>query len=163
VRHLPEGLFDPEDFSRTGLAMDNRWNARGEPTLYLARDHSVALAEWARHLDTDRAPFLAKYTRRRQVYRFQITLNLVLDLCEPTIWNALSLRDAPQVFLNKAAARATAQFIRYTTPAVAIFTPSIAFLDRLDQWVLVIFLEKLGDTVQETLHSVGEAGSFSLA
>jgi len=163
VRHIPEGSFNVYNFSRTGLADDNRWNVRGEPTLYLARDQDVALAEWARHLEIDRAQPLARLTKRRKVYRFQIHLDQVFDLCDPATWLALSLTDAPQTFLDKAIARATAQFIRRTTPAVAIFTPSMAFLDQLDQWVLAIFLEKLGDNVRDALHAVADDGDFTLS
>lgn len=36
VRHIPNGSYDVYDFSRAGLAVDNRWNVQGEPTLYLA-------------------------------------------------------------------------------------------------------------------------------
>ncbi len=35
---------------------------------------------------------------------------------------------------------ATAQFIRPTTPAIAILVPLMALLDR---WVMVIFMEKI--------------------
>lgn len=163
VRHIPDRPFDVYDFSRAGLATDNRWNMPGEPTLYLARDRDVALAEWARHLDVDRAAALAPLTRRRKVYRFEIVLEQVLDLCDPALWQALSLTDAPEIFLDKAVARATAQFIRRTTPAVAIFTPSVAFLDRLDQWVLAIFLEKLQGSVREVLPADANDEYFTLS
>ena len=143
--------------------MDNRWNELGEPTLYLARDRDVALAEWARHLDVDRAAALASLTRRRKVYRFEVVLEQVLDLCDPGVWQALSLTGAPEIFLDKAVARATAQFIRRTTPAVAIFTPSVAFLDRLDQWVLAIFLEKLKGSVHKALPAIADNGYFTLS
>ena len=165
MRHIPDGPFDVYDFSRAGLADDNRWNVRGEPTLYLARDRDVALAEWARHLDVDRASALAPLTRRRKVYRFEVNLDQVLDLCDPAAWQALSLSGAPEVFLDKAVARATAQFIRRTTPAVAVLTPSVAFLDRLDQWVLAIFLDKLGgtDAIRNALPAVAGDGYFTLS
>ena len=163
MRHIPDGPFDIYDFSRAGLATDNRWNIQGEPTLYLARDRDVALAEWARHLDVDRAEALAPLTRRRKVYRFEIVLDHVLNLCDPITWQALSLTGAPEIFLDKAVARATAQFIRHTTPAVAIFTPSVAFLDQLGQWVLAIFLEKLKGSIRETLPTVTDDGYFTLS
>ena len=80
VRHIPQGPHDVYDFSRAGLAADNRWNSQGDPTLYLARDRGVALAEWARHLREERSPLLAQYAKKRTVYRFRVELQHTLDL-----------------------------------------------------------------------------------
>lgn len=162
VRHLPEGAYDVYDFSRAGLADNNRWNVRGERTLYLACDQDVALAEWARHLQVDRSPTLAGYVKRRQVYRFEVQLRHTLDLCDPQVWRGLSLEDAPACFLDKAIARATATFIRNTTKVGAIFVPSAAFLDQLDKWILVVFLEKLPNDTRRFLPSVVEDGEFTI-
>ena len=163
IRHLPEGPFNPYDFSRAGLADNNRWNTRGEPTLYLACDAAIALAEWARHLHTERSPELARLARRRAVYRFQLNLTQVLDLRSPEVWTALSLTGAPRCFLDKSIARACAQFIRKTTPATAFLAPSVAMLDQLERWVLVVFLEKLGEDIHQYLPSVEPAGYFSIS
>jgi len=163
VRHIPQGPHDVYDFSRAGLAADNRWNRQGDPTLYLACDRSVALAEWARHLREERSPLLAQYAKKRTVYRFRVELQHTLDLRRPEVWQALSLAQAPQCFLDKHLARATADFVRRTTAAEAVFVPSMAFLDQLDQWVLVIFLEKLPSDVYRFLPSVEQEGNFAVA
>ncbi len=162
VRHIPEGPFDPLDFSRAGLAADNRWNAKGEPTLYLACNQAVALAEMARHLREDRSPALMPHIRRRQVYRFGLAFQSTLDLTHPDTLSELSIRGAPQCFLDKAIARATAQFVRQLTQAQAIFVPSAAFLDQPDQWVLVVFLEKLADNPKGFITSVAPDGIFAV-
>jgi hypothetical protein len=73
----------------------------------------------------------------------KVKLNRTLNLCDRLGWQELSLKDAPNCFLDKKIARATAQFIRQTTIVEAIFVPSMAFLDQMDKWVLVVFLEKL--------------------
>jgi RES domain-containing protein len=150
------------DFSRAGLVADNRWNSQGDPTLYLARNQGVALAEWARHLREERAPLLAQYAKKRTVYRFTVELQHTLDLRRPEVWRALSLAQAPQCFLDKLVARAIADFIRRTTPAEAVFVPSMAFLDQLDQWVLVVFLEKISGDIHRFLPSVEQDGSFAV-
>jgi hypothetical protein len=50
VRHIPKfATYDIYDFSYAGVCPDNRWNLKGEPTLYLAKEKNVALAEYARH------------------------------------------------------------------------------------------------------------------
>lgn len=111
--------------------------------LYLAKEKDVALAEYARHFKVDRTPRLAAQTYRRQVFRFRVELEYVLDLRNPKVWAELSLKDAPDCFKDKTIARATANFIRHTTSTQAIVVPSVAFLDDLEQWCLVLFLEKL--------------------
>lgn len=59
-------------------------------------------------------------------------------------------------------ARATAQFIRSTTVSQGIFVPSVAFLDDLKQWNLVLFLEKLPPVSLKFLPAVNEDGYFTI-
>jgi RES domain-containing protein len=125
--------FDIYDFRYCGSSDENRWNAAGEPILYLAKDKDVALAEYARHFHVDLTPGLAAQTYRRKVYRFQVVLEATLNLCHPSVCNALSLPYAPDCFRDKSVARAVAHFLRNTTSTQAIFVPSMAFLDSLEQ------------------------------
>ncbi|GFE68457.1 RES domain-containing protein [Chroococcus sp. FPU101] len=162
-RHLPDGDYDVYDFRYAGLAQNNRWNLFGESTLYLAGSIDVAAAEWSRHFQFDRPQKLAAQTKRRKVYCFEVSLNRTLNLCEPQLWEELSLLNAPNCFLEKNVARATAQFIRQTTEVEAIFVPSMAFLDRLDKWVLVIFLEKLSNVdPKQFLPTVNDYGYLNV-
>jgi len=162
VRHIPEGPYEIYDFSRCGLGSENRWNVTGEPTLYLAKERDVALAEFARHMTVDRTESLVKKVRRRKVYRFEVSLDNILDLCRLEVCQALSLLDVPNCFLDKDIARATARFIRKTTVVQAIKVPSVAFLDNLEQWCLVVFLEKLPPDSRQVLPSVAEDGFFDV-
>jgi RES domain-containing protein len=154
VRHLPEQARDPLDVRWAGIATENRWNVAGQPTLYLAKDRAVALAELARHFRDERTPELARQAHQRQVYRFRLTLHRTLDLRDPAFCAALSITDAPQRVLHKPAARATAQFLRELTPAEALFVPSMAFLDQPEAWVLVVFLEKLPADLRSVIAGV---------
>lgn len=143
-RHIAaEARYSVLDFSRAGKATNNRWNVKGEPTLYLASDRSVGITEFSRHIDRDRPPAVVAGVLQRRLYRFEIRLDAVLDLLQPQTWTALSLADAPNCFLDRRIARATAHYIRATTTIQAIRVPSIAFLDDLTRWVLVVFLDKL--------------------
>ena len=145
-RHIPsDAHYNVLDFSRAGLQTNNRWNFPGEPTLYLAADREVAIAEFARHMMSGRPSAVLGGVLQRRLYRLQLRLDLMLDLCQPVTWELLSLSSAPECFLDKSVARATAQFIRVTTSARAIRVPSVAFLDDLTRWSLVVFLEKLPD------------------
>ncbi len=113
------------------------------PTLYLAGDAGIVAAEWGRHLINDRSPDIARRAAERIVYRLRLSLNAVLDLRQPEIWRRLSLVDAPFCFIDRAVTRAAAQAIREGSGAQAILVPSVAFLDDLTRWNLVVFLDKL--------------------
>lgn len=160
VRHIPEVATDVYDFSRASLAADNRWNYQGEPTLYLASERNVALVEYARHFKIERTEGLLKKARKRKVVRFEVTLDATLDLRNSAVCQTLSLRDYPNCFLKKNYARAVGTFIRHTTGAVAFFAPSMGFLDQLEQWTLIIFLEKLPADPRQFLPTVVEEGVF---
>ena len=89
VRHIPklaEQQYDIHDFSYAGRSAENRWNFQGEPTLYLAKEKNVALAEYARHFKVDRSTSLARQIQERIVYRFDVRLERVLNLCQPEVW-----------------------------------------------------------------------------
>ncbi|MEA5508791.1 RES domain-containing protein [Crocosphaera sp. UHCC 0190] len=161
-RHLPDGNYNVYDFQYAGLATNNRWNVQGEATLYLAGSLDVVVGEWSRHFQFDRPQQLSTKTKRRKVYGFEVRLNQTLNLCQAEIWQELSLANAPHCFLDKKIARATAQFIRQTTDVEAIFVPSMAFLDQLDKWVLVLFLEKLPYESQTFLPVVQDFGFLNI-
>ena len=181
VRHIPKlavPKYDIYDFSYAGRSAENRWNLQGKPTLYLAKEKAdaialrfpqralhqanVALAEYARHFQVDRTSRLAKQAQERAVYRFEVQLASTIDLCDPAVWNELSLADAPDCFKEPEQARATANFLRHTTDATAIFVPSMAFLDNLEQWCLVLFLEKLPTNAREFLPKAIADGTFKI-
>lgn len=143
-RHIPAGSpYGVLDFRFAGRGSTNRWNAQGEPTLYLAGDRGVALAEFARHLGEARGVREPEHLIRRQVFRLTLNLGHTLDLRRPELCDSLSLREAPYCFLDKAVARAVAGFLRQTTPAQALLVPSVAFLDDPGRFTLAVFLEKL--------------------
>ncbi len=165
VRHIPKlavPKYDIYDFSYAGRSAENRWNLQGQPTLYLGKEKNVALAEYARHFQVDRTSRLAKQAQERAVYRFEVQLASTIDLCDPAVWNELSLTNAPDCFNEREQARATANFLRHTTDATAIFVPSMAFLDNLEQWCLVLFLEKLPTNAREFLPNAIADGTFKI-
>jgi RES domain-containing protein len=163
VRHIPKlANYDIYDFQYAGRSSENQWNAQGQPTLYLAKEKNVALAEYARHFNVDRTATLKLQAQERAVYRFEVQLSDTIDFCRPEIWQELSLTNAPDCLKDKKIARACADFIRYTTSATAIFVPSIAFLDAPENWCLVIFLEKLPDNPRSFLPTVSTDGTFQV-
>lgn len=144
LRHIPAGSpFDVLDFRFAGLSADNRWNEPGFPTLYLAGDEGVLITEWGRHFATNRTVQLQALTIERRVFRLELTIDAVLDLRQNDVCRAIAIENAPACFADVSFARATAQFIRRTTEAQGLLVPSLGFLDDLEGWCLVLFLEKL--------------------
>lgn len=144
LRHLPAGSsLDVLDFRYAGRGAANRWHEPGAPTLYLAGDEGVLLAEWGRHFETNRTAQLQQMTVARQVFSLELSIDSVLDMRSGEVCTALSLNNAPYCFADIHVARATANFVRRTTGAQALLVPSMGFLDDLERWCLVAFLEKL--------------------
>ena len=143
-RHIPDmESADVRDFRYCALSKTNRWNSKGEPTLYLAKEKSVAIGEFSRHFSEDRSPKLATQIHRRQIWKLSVELKKTIDLCNLKTCEALSLADPPDCFSNIQIARATATFLRNTLKIEAIFVPSMVFMDDLSKWSIVVFLENL--------------------
>jgi len=145
-RHLPETVTQAADvlnFSYAGRSSGNRWNVKGEPTLYLAGDVEMALAEWSRHFVENTNPVLAPVPVRRTVWRLSLAIPRVLDMRDGDIWTELNLTNAPHCFLDLTIAQTVGGYLRRITDAQALLVPSVAMLDRLDRWNLVLFLDKL--------------------
>jgi RES domain-containing protein len=144
LRHIPAGSpYDVLDFRFAGRGVDNRWNETGSPTLYLAGDEGVLIAEWGRHFAMHRTAQLQQMTVERSTFTLELSIDAVLDVRSEEVCNALSLDNAPSRFADIGVARATANFVRSTTEAQALLVPSLGLLDDLERWCLVVFLEKL--------------------
>jgi RES domain-containing protein len=166
-RHIPDGSpYDIFDFRFAGHARDNRWNRAGESTLYLARDHGVAVAEFGRHLAEERSPELGAQTVIRRIYDLRVRVDVLLDLRDAAVVAAMSgelggsLEGAPHCFLDRELARDTAGYLRRSTAAQGLLVPSMAFLDDLRRWVLVLFLEKLPADPNAFLAVLGAETTF---
>lgn len=166
-RHISDGVtHNILDFQYAGRGRNNRWNIYDEPTLYLASDHRVAIAEFARHFDEDtpqrmrRPEAVGSRTVARRIYDLHVRIAHSLDLRDPSLCAALSLDNAPYCFLDREVARATAQFIRRTTPAQAILVPSMALFDQPDRYAIVLFLDKLPPDARTFITSVERDGVF---
>lgn len=166
-RHIADdATYDILDFSYAGRGRNNRWNVYSQPTLYLASDHRVAIAEFARHFGEDvslpikRPETVGWRTVSRRIYDLTVRIERMLDLRDPSLCGALALSDAPSCFLDRAITRATAQFLRQTTPAQALLVPSVALLDQPDRYALVLFLEKLHADPRSFVTSVRRDGIF---
>lgn len=159
LRHIPAGSpLDVLDFRYAGRGTDNRWNEPGSPTLYLAGDEGVLIAEWGRHFETNRTARLQQMTVERSTFSLELSIDYVLDIRSEEVCRSLSLDNAPYSFADVHVARATAHFVRSTTEAQALLAPSMGFLDDLARWCLVAFLEKLPPDPRSFTSSVTPRG-----
>jgi len=127
------------DFRYVGYAgqhPDNRWNSADEPTLYLAGDPGILIAEWWRHFPSVFDEDLLPVAVERSVFRLQ----QVVDLRDPAAVRHVS---DSSWFLDRDLARAVAHPARAIGTLQAMIVPSVAFLDDLSRWNLVVFLEVL--------------------
>jgi RES domain-containing protein len=162
-RHIPDDSpYGVLDTRFAGRARTNRWNRPGEPTFYLAGDHALLVAEFARHLRDDAGLEAQRVVQARRIYDIAIELARVVDLRDHRIHELLALRDAPTCFLDREIARATAGFLRRATNAEAILVPSVAFLDDPTRWVLVLFLEKLTGGLESVVRAVERDGALRI-
>jgi RES domain-containing protein len=140
-RHIPaDGGHDIRDLRYAGRRGDGRWHWRGQPTLYLAADAGVAIAEFARHLALDRGDLVPA---RRAVYRLEVRLERTVDLRDPRVLALIGRDDAPGCWLDERIARAVGTFFRDAVRVEAILVPSVAHLDAPDRFNVVCFLENL--------------------
>lgn len=140
-RHIPAGRNrDILDFRHAGRQPDNRWNAPGEPTLYLAGDPGILIAEWGRQFPVVFDDAVRFVTVERSVFRLSLRLQHVVDLRDPA---AVKTGATSPWFMDRDVARVVARSVRAAGTAQALIVPSIAFLDDLTGWNLVVFLDAL--------------------
>jgi hypothetical protein len=82
-------------------------------------------------------------TVERSISKLELSIDCVPDLRQDAVCHSLSISKAPYWFIDVAFARATAHFVRRMAEAQALLVPSLGFLNHLERWCLVAFLEKL--------------------
>jgi RES domain-containing protein len=135
-----------------------RWSRPGQPTIYLAGDPGVALAELGRHVP--RLPEVA--VDRRRILRVHVSLDRVLDLTRDEVLRAMGIENGALDLLDRDRTRELATDARESGDCDAIFVPSVAFLDQPDRWNLVVFAERLNGTVDGAVGPPLEVGRIAL-
>jgi RES domain-containing protein len=133
---------------------DDRWNAPGEPTVYLATELPVALAELARHL---RVGGGGEPVRRR-LLGLTIDVDDLLDLRCESARRAVGAPTDPAGLRDRDAARAIGRRAREELAANGLLAPSMAFPDDSDRLNLVLFMERLGGDIGDLVTKTHEAG-----
>jgi len=149
-RHIPaDAGYDIRDLRYAGRRSSGRWHWQGQPTLYLASDAAVAIAEFARHLAVDRGGIAAP--ARRAVYELGVRLERVVDLRDARVLRLIGRDDAPECWLDQRIARAVATFFRDSLDLHGVLVPSVAHLDDASRFNVVCFLENLPETPRSFL------------
>ena len=113
----------------------NRWSRPGEPTIYLAGDPGVALAELGRHW--------AEQEGKIAVWSGDLSLGAAADLRDPRVCAALDLPDDPTWVVDDERCRSVASRLRSDEGLDGLIVPSVAFIDDPDRWNAVVFAERL--------------------
>jgi RES domain-containing protein len=143
-RHIPaDAGYDIRDLRYAGRRSSGRWHWQGQPTLYLASDAAVAVAEFARHLAVHRGG--GAFPARRAVYELGVSLERAVDLRDAAVLRLIGRDDAPECWLDPRIARAIATFFRDSLDVQGAIVPSVAHLDAPERFNVVCFLENLPD------------------
>jgi RES domain-containing protein len=145
LRHIrANDQRDVLDFRYAGSGDSNRWNVPDQPTLYLASDPGVVIAEWGRHISPRfEAELNEDLSSHRDVYSLKVRLDRVVDIRVPETAERVFLKERHCDVLDLEKTRTAAIVIRLQTDAQAMLVPSVAFLDDPSRWNLVVFLEKV--------------------
>src|SRR5215210_7299482 len=156
-RCVPDnGPFDPNELvDRDGS--NDRWHRPGQPTVYLALDPGVALAEVGRHLDGR----IESGSECQRLIRLDLVVPDVADLRDPAIRDGVGVPDSAE-FLDREVARRAAEHLRSKGTHVGILVPSAAFMDEPSRGNLVLFAERLPASLGELVRSWREIGRVEL-
>jgi RES domain-containing protein len=111
----------------------NRWSEPGEPTVYLAGDPGVALAEVGRHWTSA--------IERQTLWRVDLHLSAAMDLRRQEVRAAVGIPPDARWYLDRDRCRQLARRTR-AAGCDGIIVPSVAFLDDVERWNAVIFVDR---------------------
>jgi hypothetical protein len=110
--------------------------------LYLAGDQGVAIAEFARHV-APRPAAVYQPLRRRFIFEIHVHFTSVLDLREAAVCAEYGVGPDPIWIRDIDATRHIATELRTHAETQAVIVPSIAFLDDVRRWNMVVFADTL--------------------
>lgn len=111
----------------------NRWNAEGEPTLYLSGDPALAFVECARHPDT--------LEERSCLLEATVRIPMAVDLRDRDVRGSLSLPADLGWVLERDRTQAVSRSLRRGGMCDALIVPSAGALDQPDRYNLVVFAD----------------------
>jgi RES domain-containing protein len=135
----------------------DRWNRPGEPTIYLALDPGVALAEAGRHMNDQEG------TQGCQLLvSLEIRVDGLVDLRDAAVRRDLGIEGGPAAFLDRQRARELAGRLRRLPDCRGILAPSMALIDQPARGNLVVFAEKLVNGPRDIVLGHEEVGRLEV-
>ena len=134
----------------------NRWSSPGEPTIYLAGDAGVALAEYGRHATTTDSGDV-------HIWRVNLALDAALDLRNEEARSMLGFAADPGWFLDSNRCRSLARRLRAGRSVDGLIVPSVAMLDQPSRWNAVVFVDRLRNGPFVAIRPLGLLGELRLA
>lgn len=122
----------------------NRWSQVGEPTVYLAGDPALALAEFARHAPQEDEP-------HGVIWTVKLRLASLVDLRDMETRRTVTPEAEPASWLDRNWCRSIAGRLRASGDCDGLVVPSAAMLDRPERWNLVVFVDRLRWPLADTL------------
>ena len=113
----------------------DHWTLPGQPTVRLASDPGVAVAEAGR---TWGGP-----GDEMAVWSARVTLDAVADLRRRDLWSRVTIPDDPCWILDRERCRGVAGRLRAEGDADGMIVPSAAVLDDPRRFAIVVFVERL--------------------
>jgi RES domain-containing protein len=111
----------------------NRWNAKGEPTIYLSGDPALALIEAGRHPED--------LEDRALLFEVDVLIPLAVDIRDRAVRAALGLPDDVTWVLDRERTQAAARSLRHSGMCDALLVPSAGALDQEERFNLVVFAD----------------------
>lgn len=151
--HVPGNApIDLPALAHGGDILD-RWSGPRRPTVYLATDPGVVLAELGRH-ETGAGEAVVE----RRVLRLSLAGVRLLDLRDAAVVAALGIAGAPHAFLDRALARAIGEAVRAAGGCEGLRVPSMALLDKPERHCVVLFDDRIPGGFVTRVASCREAG-----
>jgi RES domain-containing protein len=132
----------------------NRWNAEGEPTIYVSGDPGLALVESGRH-PSDLEDGL-------RMFDMQLDLPRTVDLRDGRVRGALSLPDDLQWILDQERTRELGRSLRRSGDYDALIVPSAGALDTPERYNVVVFADDRA-RIPELVAELRPAGELRLS
>ena len=132
----------------------NRWNAEGEPTLYLSGDPALAIMECARHPDD--------LKRRSRLLEVDVSITRAVDLRDADVRAELSVPHDRQWVLDRDRTQAISRSLRQSGMCDALLVPSAGALDQEDRYNLVVFADDRA-SVPGLVHDLRPVGELAIS
>ena len=136
---------------------DDRWNRPGEPTIYLALDPGVALAEVGRHMNDQEGTHGCQL-----LVGLEVRVDGLVDLRDAAVRRALGIEGGPAAFLDRQRCREIAGRLRQLPDCRGILAPSMALIDQPARGNLVVFAERLPNGPRDIVEGHEEVGRLEV-